>query len=71
MDSRHSSCSILIGQLEVVLIVRFLTAYFAPQNTSNFSLVMTKTGEIVTEDGRSRCPFNPEYKSTAIMVGKG
>ncbi|XP_023697725.1 semaphorin-4B-like [Paramormyrops kingsleyae] len=37
-------------------------------NTSNFTLVMTKTGEIVTEDGRSRCPFNPEYKSTAIMV---
>uniref|UniRef100_A0A3P9D6U4 Sema domain-containing protein n=1 Tax=Maylandia zebra TaxID=106582 RepID=A0A3P9D6U4_9CICH len=23
---------------------------------------------IVTEDGRSRCPFNPEYKSTAIMA---
>lgn len=21
------------------------------------------------EDGRSRCPFNPEYKSTAIIVG--
>uniref|UniRef100_A0A3B3VY45 Sema domain-containing protein n=1 Tax=Poecilia latipinna TaxID=48699 RepID=A0A3B3VY45_9TELE len=23
---------------------------------------------IVTEDGRSRCPFNPDYKSTAIMA---
>ena len=22
------------------------------------------------EDGRSRCPFNPEYKSTAIIVGE-
>ncbi|XP_061750790.1 sema domain, immunoglobulin domain (Ig), transmembrane domain (TM) and short cytoplasmic domain, (semaphorin) 4Ba [Nerophis ophidion] len=37
-------------------------------NTANFSLVRTDTGEIVTEDGRSRCPFNPEYKSTAIMA---
>uniref|UniRef100_A0A3Q4HYG1 Sema domain-containing protein n=1 Tax=Neolamprologus brichardi TaxID=32507 RepID=A0A3Q4HYG1_NEOBR len=34
----------------------------------NFSLVKSDTGEIVTEDGRSRCPFNPEYKSTAIMA---
>uniref|UniRef100_A0A3Q1AYK9 Sema domain-containing protein n=1 Tax=Amphiprion ocellaris TaxID=80972 RepID=A0A3Q1AYK9_AMPOC len=37
-------------------------------NTSDFSLVKSETGEIVTEDGRSRCPFNPEYKSTAIMA---
>ncbi|XP_051580584.1 sema domain, immunoglobulin domain (Ig), transmembrane domain (TM) and short cytoplasmic domain, (semaphorin) 4Ba [Myxocyprinus asiaticus] len=37
-------------------------------NTSDFSLVQSETGEIVTEDGRSRCPFNPEYKSTAIMA---
>uniref|UniRef100_A0A3P8TK21 Sema domain-containing protein n=1 Tax=Amphiprion percula TaxID=161767 RepID=A0A3P8TK21_AMPPE len=39
-------------------------------NTSDFSLVKSETGEIVTEDGRSRCPFNPEYKSTAIMAGE-
>ncbi|XP_018619231.1 semaphorin-4B [Scleropages formosus] len=37
-------------------------------NTLDFSLVRSKMGEIVMEDGRSRCPFNPEYKSTAIMV---
>ncbi|XP_052387810.1 semaphorin-4B [Carassius gibelio] len=37
-------------------------------NTSDFSLVRNEMGEIVTEDGRSRCPFNPEYKSTAIMA---
>ncbi|GLD57574.1 semaphorin-4B-like protein, partial [Lates japonicus] len=37
-------------------------------NTADFSLVKSDTGEIVTEDGRSRCPFNPEYKSTAIMA---
>uniref|UniRef100_A0A4W5NF92 Sema domain-containing protein n=1 Tax=Hucho hucho TaxID=62062 RepID=A0A4W5NF92_9TELE len=29
---------------------------------------VSQTGEIVTEDGRGRCPFNPEYKSTAIMA---
>uniref|UniRef100_A0A673CH00 Semaphorin-4B-like n=1 Tax=Sphaeramia orbicularis TaxID=375764 RepID=A0A673CH00_9TELE len=37
-------------------------------NTVDFSLVKSDNGEIVTEDGRSRCPFNPEYKSTAIMA---
>uniref|UniRef100_A0A671K301 Semaphorin-4B-like n=1 Tax=Sinocyclocheilus anshuiensis TaxID=1608454 RepID=A0A671K301_9TELE len=37
-------------------------------NTSDFSLVRNEMEEIVTEDGRSRCPFNPEYKSTAIMA---
>ncbi|XP_077424268.1 semaphorin-4B-like [Vanacampus margaritifer] len=37
-------------------------------NTANFSLVTSQSGEIVTEDGRSRCPFNPDYKSTAIMA---
>ncbi|XP_017566597.1 sema domain, immunoglobulin domain (Ig), transmembrane domain (TM) and short cytoplasmic domain, (semaphorin) 4Ba [Pygocentrus nattereri] len=37
-------------------------------NTLDFSLVRSGMGEIVTEDGRSRCPFNPEYKSTAIMA---
>ncbi|XP_051238196.1 sema domain, immunoglobulin domain (Ig), transmembrane domain (TM) and short cytoplasmic domain, (semaphorin) 4Ba [Dicentrarchus labrax] len=36
--------------------------------TADFSLIKSDTGEIVTEDGRSRCPFNPEYKSTAIMA---
>lgn len=40
------------------------------QKTADFSLVKSETGEIVTEDGRSRCPFNPEYKSTAIMAGR-
>lgn len=40
------------------------------QNSADFSLVKSETGEIVAEDGRSRCPFNPEYKSTAIMAGR-
>ncbi|KAI1904498.1 hypothetical protein AGOR_G00006270 [Albula goreensis] len=37
-------------------------------NTSDFSLVRNSEGNVVTEEGRSRCPFNPEHKSTAIMV---
>ncbi|KAL6106780.1 sema4b [Pungitius sinensis] len=37
-------------------------------STADFSLVKSDAGEIVTEDGRGRCPFNPEYKSTAIMA---
>lgn len=39
------------------------------QNTSTFTLEKDEVGEVVMEDGRSRCPFNPEYKSTAIIVG--
>ncbi|XP_035538443.1 semaphorin-4B [Morone saxatilis] len=37
-------------------------------NTSTFTLERDEVGEVVMEDGRSRCPFNPEYKSTAIIV---
>uniref|UniRef100_A0A665UIZ2 Semaphorin-4B-like n=1 Tax=Echeneis naucrates TaxID=173247 RepID=A0A665UIZ2_ECHNA len=37
-------------------------------NTSTFTLERDDVGEVVMEDGRSRCPFNPEYKSTAIIV---
>ncbi|KAL7405552.1 hypothetical protein ABVT39_002991 [Epinephelus coioides] len=37
-------------------------------NTSTFTLERDEVGEVMMEDGRSRCPFNPEYKSTAIIV---
>ncbi|XP_072322000.1 sema domain, immunoglobulin domain (Ig), transmembrane domain (TM) and short cytoplasmic domain, (semaphorin) 4Ba [Eucyclogobius newberryi] len=37
-------------------------------NTTSFTLERDDVGEVMTEDGRSRCPFNPEYKSTAIIV---
>lgn len=37
-------------------------------NTSTFTLERDEEGEVMMEDGRSRCPFNPEYKSTAIIV---
>uniref|UniRef100_A0A3Q4A8L4 Sema domain-containing protein n=1 Tax=Mola mola TaxID=94237 RepID=A0A3Q4A8L4_MOLML len=39
-------------------------------NTSTFTLERDEVGDVVIEDGRSRCPFNPEYKSTAIIVGE-
>uniref|UniRef100_A0A8C7Y898 Semaphorin-4B n=1 Tax=Oryzias sinensis TaxID=183150 RepID=A0A8C7Y898_9TELE len=37
-------------------------------NTSTFTLERDEAGEVTMDDGRSRCPFNPEYKSTAIIV---
>ncbi|KAM8893679.1 semaphorin-4B-like isoform 2-T5 [Spinachia spinachia] len=37
-------------------------------NTSTFTLERDEEGEVLMEDGRGRCPFNPEYKSTAIIV---
>lgn len=55
----------LIGRClrEISLFVSHL------QNTSTFTLEKDEVGEVVMEDGRSRCPFNPEYQSTAIIVG--
>ncbi|XP_027707520.1 semaphorin-4B isoform X2 [Vombatus ursinus] len=38
------------------------------QNIQNFSLERDGAGNVLLEDGKGRCPFDPEYKSTAIMV---
>ncbi|XP_056610183.1 semaphorin-4B [Triplophysa dalaica] len=38
-------------------------------NILNFSLESGELGQHVLEDGRLRCPFNPESRSTAIIVG--
>ncbi|XP_048471781.1 sema domain, immunoglobulin domain (Ig), transmembrane domain (TM) and short cytoplasmic domain, (semaphorin) 4Ba isoform X1 [Rhincodon typus] len=35
---------------------------------ANFSLAKSPFGNLLTEDGKGRCPFDPTYKSTAIMV---
>ncbi|KAG8440622.1 hypothetical protein GDO86_006391 [Hymenochirus boettgeri] len=35
---------------------------------SDFSLARDVVGNIILEDGKGRCPFDPEYNSTAIMV---
>uniref|UniRef100_A0A8C1ITU8 Sema domain-containing protein n=1 Tax=Cyprinus carpio TaxID=7962 RepID=A0A8C1ITU8_CYPCA len=37
-------------------------------NISSFSLERDEKGEHIMEDGRGRCPFNPEYRSTAITL---
>lgn len=40
------------------------------QNVQHFSLERDASGKVVLEDGKGRCPFDPEYRSTAVMVGK-
>ncbi|XP_032906385.1 semaphorin-4B [Amblyraja radiata] len=35
---------------------------------ADFSLVKSSHGNLLTEDGKGRCPFDSTYKSTAIMV---
>lgn len=48
------------------------TYAFSPNCTfikiSDFTLERDSSGKIITEDGKGRCPFDPEYKSSAIMV---
>ncbi|XP_018427445.1 PREDICTED: semaphorin-4B isoform X2 [Nanorana parkeri] len=48
------------------------TYAFSPNCTyikiSDFTFERDATGKIITEDGKGRCPFDPEYKSSAIMV---
>lgn len=40
------------------------------QNVQHFSLEQDASGRVLLEDGKGRCPFDPEYRSTAVMVGK-
>lgn len=40
------------------------------QNVQRFSLEQDMSGKVLLEDGKGRCPFDPEYRSTAVMVGK-
>ncbi|KAM4038027.1 semaphorin-4B isoform 2-T2 [Anomaloglossus baeobatrachus] len=48
------------------------TYAFSPNCTyiriSDFTLETDSNGNHIMEDGRGRCPFDPEYKSFAIMV---
>ncbi|XP_021564204.1 semaphorin-4B [Carlito syrichta] len=48
------------------------TAAFSPQCTyiivENFTLAKNEAGDVLLEDGKGRCPFNPNFKSTALMV---
>ncbi|XP_075414104.1 semaphorin-4B [Tenrec ecaudatus] len=48
------------------------TAAFSPVctyiNVENFTLAKDKAGNILLEDGKGRCPFDPNFKSTALVV---
>ncbi|XP_077630496.1 semaphorin-4B [Crocuta crocuta] len=48
------------------------TAAFSPQcayiSVENFTLARDKAGNILLEDGKGRCPFDPNFKSTALVV---
>lgn len=56
--------SVALGQ---VLLAHSLVLL---QNVQHFSLERDASGKVVLEDGKGRCPFDPEYRSTAVMVGK-
>nr|XP_045002088.1 semaphorin-4B [Jaculus jaculus] len=49
------------------------TAAFSPLctyiNTANFTLARDEAGNVLLEDGKGRCPFDPNFKSTALVVG--
>ncbi|XP_053768797.1 semaphorin-4B isoform X2 [Desmodus rotundus] len=37
-------------------------------NVENFTLGRDQAGNVLLEDGKGRCPFDPNFKSTALMV---
>ncbi|XP_076143341.1 semaphorin-4B-like [Alosa pseudoharengus] len=37
-------------------------------NAASFSMLRDDQGEVLMEDGRSRCPFSPEYQNTAVIA---
>lgn len=41
-----------------------------PQNIESFTLAQDEAGNVLLEDGKGRCPFDPNFKSTALVVGK-
>ncbi|KAM6426353.1 semaphorin-4B isoform 1-T1 [Liasis olivaceus] len=48
------------------------TSAFSPTCTyislPDFQLKRDPSGQLLLEDGKGRCPFDPEYRSTAVMV---
>ncbi|KAH0620131.1 hypothetical protein JD844_014764 [Phrynosoma platyrhinos] len=69
----HNYIKILL-QLNETHLYTCGTSAFSPTCTyikiPDFSLTREASGKLLLEDGKGRCPFDPEYKSTAIMVGK-
>ncbi|XP_055479032.1 semaphorin-4B [Psammomys obesus] len=48
------------------------TAAFSPLcayiNIASFTLARDEAGSVLLEDGKGRCPFDPNFKSTALVV---
>ncbi|OBS60697.1 hypothetical protein A6R68_08163 [Neotoma lepida] len=48
------------------------TAAFSPLcayiNIASFTLARDEAGNVLLEDGKGRCPFDPNFKSTALVV---
>ncbi|XP_042329080.1 semaphorin-4B [Sceloporus undulatus] len=67
----HNYIKILL-QLNETHLYTCGTSAFSPTCTyikiPDFSLIQEASGKLLLEDGKGRCPFDPEYKSTAIMV---
>ncbi|XP_015284392.1 PREDICTED: semaphorin-4B [Gekko japonicus] len=67
----HNYIKILL-QLNDTHLYTCGTSAFSPACTyvsiPDFSLTREASGKPVLEDGKGRCPFDPEYKSTALLV---
>nr|XP_034986343.1 semaphorin-4B [Zootoca vivipara] len=67
----HNYIKILL-QLNSTHLYTCGTSAFSPTctyiNIPEFSLKREASGKLLLEDGKGRCPFDPAYRSTAIMV---
>ncbi|XP_061451867.1 semaphorin-4B isoform X2 [Rhineura floridana] len=67
----HNYIKILL-QLNETHLYTCGTSAFSPTcayiDIPEFSLTREASGKLLLEDGKGRCPFDPAYKSTAIMV---
>ncbi|XP_067999712.1 semaphorin-4B [Melanerpes formicivorus] len=67
----HNYIKVLL-QLNSTHLYTCGTCAFSPAcayiNVRHFSLERDALGRVLLEDGKGRCPFDPEYRSTAVMV---
>ncbi|XP_032088441.1 semaphorin-4B isoform X2 [Thamnophis elegans] len=67
----HNYIKVLL-QLNETHLYTCGTSAFSPTCTyislPAFQLQRDPSGQLLLEDGKGRCPFDPEYRSTAIMV---
>uniref|UniRef100_A0A8C3NGS8 Uncharacterized protein n=1 Tax=Geospiza parvula TaxID=87175 RepID=A0A8C3NGS8_GEOPR len=65
LEDCHNYIKLLL-QLNSTHLYTCGTCAFSP--ACHFSLERDASGKVVLEDGKGRCPFDPEYRSTAVMV---